>query len=213
MGIVYNANWPLLYERTLSKRITGLENKFISPALLGDDIEIITTAASESNDSYNCEARVNGELVNSAEVFPCRTITSSMVADFDELEIQPYHDELTSEGTLTAVSFLRYCERARTEKIGGPLSIQRGIDEGVAIVVAKLSMDISPGQRIDMSSKLTIRSRAKLRRRKMASFRHELYAMSTPNVAIASCDCTCLAMGALGRENEGVACDFLEWMI
>ncbi|GMI12190.1 hypothetical protein TrVE_jg9855 [Triparma verrucosa] len=214
MSIVYNANWPLLYERVLKNRITGLENKFIAPAYLGDDIDITT----ESNDSesYTCEARVNGKLVNSAQVFPSRPIASLLSegvagVDFDELEVQVYSDELNRDDTLSSVSFLKYCERARTEKIGGPLSIQRGIEEGVAVVVAKISLDLTD-ERISDGSRLIVRSRVKMGRRKIATFRHELYA-PVSNQSIAACDCKCLAMGAVGTENEGVSCDFLNWMI
>jgi acyl-CoA thioesterase FadM len=163
MGIVFNANWPLLYERVLKNRISGLENKFIAPAYLGDDIDITT----ESNDSesYKCEARVNGKLVNSAQVFPSRPIASLLSegvagVDFDELEVQVYSDELHRDDTLSSVSFLKYCERARTEKIGGPLSIQRGIEEGVAVVVAKISLDLT-NERISDGSRLIVRSRVR----------------------------------------------------
>ena len=216
-GVVFNANYLLLYARLLpSPRLRKVRDmKFRRSARLGDVMDVVV--AEETDGAWECKAEVCGESCNSATVWLANDngddeVQIEGLLSHDDGSVRRskatvYHDELTEGSRLSAVSLLRWCERARTDMIGGPEAISRGLEEGVAVVVAKTSLDLDPRRSLEPGERLEVRTRAKVRGGRVAEFRHEVWHVDT-GVAMASADVTCVAMAT----KTGQSSRFLDWM-
>ena len=168
--------------------------------------------------AWKCKAEVGGKTCNSATVWLADDDDDDdghatdgiegllSPGDCSVLRVTAYHDELTAKGSgLSAVTLLRWCERARTDMIGGPDAISRGLKEGVAVVVAKTSLDLT-NKSLEPGELMEVRSKAKVRGGRIAEFRHEVW--HADSGLLASADVACVATAT----KTGQSSRFLTWM-